>query len=158
MKINFVSPCDESPRGLLQIDGARLIFRNFRGMAQKYNHEGDRNFKVIIPDDETANALIEAGWNVSIKPPREEGEEPLRTLKVNVKFNDRGPTIYLRTNGVTNLLDEESVGRLDNIDIVSADMDIRPYHWERDGESGTSAWLQSMRVVQRLDRFAAAQN
>lgn len=143
-----------APKGILQIDEARIMFRNFRGEAEKYNREGDRNFAVVIPDDETASALIEAGWNVTVKPPREDGEEPLRFLKVKVKFNDRGPAIYLRTNGSKNRLDEESVGMLDNIDILSVDMDIRPYRWEVNGKSGVSAYLQSMLVTQRVDRFA----
>lgn len=143
-----------APKGILQIDDARIMFRNFRGEASKYNREGDRNFALVIPDDETAAELSKAGWNVTIKPPREEGEDPLRILKVKVKFNDRGPIIYLRTNGVTNQLNEESVGMLDNIDILSVDMDIRPYHWEVKGETGVSAYLQSMCVTQRVDRFA----
>lgn len=148
MKVTF------APKGILQIDDCRIIFRNFAGKADKYNHEGDRNFALVIPDDETAAALTEAGWNVTVKPPREEGEEPLRFLKVKVKFNDHGPAIYLRTNGSQNRLDEESVGMLDNIDILSVDMDIRPYHWEVNGKSGVSAYLQSMLVTQRVDRFA----
>lgn len=143
-----------APRGILQIDDARIIFRNFRGEASKYNSEGDRNFALIIPDDETAKKLIERGWNVKIKPPREEGEDPFRFLHVKVKFNEKGPAIYLRTNGVVNQLDEESVGMLDNIDILSVDMDIRPYHWKRNGETGISAYVQSMCVTQRIDRFA----
>lgn len=148
MKITF------APKDILQIDEARIMFRNFRGAAEKYNREGDRNFAVVIPDDETAAALTEAGWNVTVKPPREEGEEPLRFLKIKVKFNDHGPAIYLRTNGAKNQLDEESVGMLDNIDILSVDMDIRPYRWEVNGKSGVSAYLQSMLVTQRVDRFA----
>lgn len=148
MKVTF------APKGILQIDEARIISRNFRGEASKYNREGDRNFAVVIPDEETANDLIEAGWNVKVKPPREEGEEPFRCLNVKVKFNDNGPAIYLQTNGVTNRLDEESVGMLDNIDILSVDMDIRPYHWEVNGDTGVSAYLQSMCVTQRVDRFA----
>lgn len=143
-----------APKGVLQIDDARIIFRNFSGAASKFNSEGDRNFSLVIPDDKTANELIERGWNVKIKPPREEGEDPLRRLDVKVKFNDKGPVIYLRTNGVTNQLDEESVGMLDNIDILSVDMDIRPYHWDVNGKTGISAYLQSMCVTQRIDRFA----
>lgn len=147
MKITF------APRDIVQIDEARIIFRNFTGAAGKYNRAGDRNFAVIIPDEETANALIERGWNVTVKPPREEGEDMFRYLKVKVKFNDRGPTVYLRTNGVTNRLDKESVGILDNVDILSVDLDVRPYDWEVDGETGRTAYLQSICVTQAVDRF-----
>lgn len=185
MKITF------APKGILQIDDARIIFRNFSGAASKFNSEGDRNFAVVFPNsvldevvfrgypkglsdaerdiisamsdeellknghaDTVGDLLAKQGWNIKTKPPREDGEEPLNLLPVKVKFNDRGPAIYLQTNGVTNQLDKESVGMLDNIDILSVDMDIRPYHWEVKGETGISAYLQSMCVTQRVDRFA----
>lgn len=143
-----------APRDILQIDEARIIFRNFSGKPDKYNRAGDRNFALIIPDDDTAEELINRGWNVKIKPPREEDDEPFRYLNVKVKFNDRGPSVYLRSGGTTNRLDEESVGILDNIDIQSVDMDIRPYDYEVDGKTGRAAYLQSICVTQRIDRFA----
>jgi hypothetical protein len=78
-------------------------------------------------------------------------------MKVNVKFNDRGPTVYLKSgNGRPVKLDEDSIGILDNVDILSVDMDIRPYDWERpDGATGRTAYLQSIHVTQEVDRFAA---
>lgn len=148
-----------APRDILQIDDARIIYRNFAGRGDKYNREGDRNFAVVIPDEETADELTNLGWNVKIKPPREDGDTPFMFLPVKVKFNDRGPNVYLKTGNVQNKLDEESVGLLDNIDIISVDLDIRPYDWiiqegTPNEKSGRSAYLQSIRVVQDVDRFA----
>ena len=148
-----------APRDILQIDDARIIYRNFAGRGDKYNREGDRNFAVVIPDEEMANELTDRGWNVKIKPPREDGDVPFMFLPVKVKFNDRGPTVYLKTGSVQNRLDEESVGLLDNIDIISVDLDIRPYDWViQEGtpneKSGRSAYLQNIRVIQDVDRFA----
>lgn len=142
-------------RGVLMIDDARIVYRNFSGTGSRYNREGDRNFAVVIPDQEIADALIENGWNVKIKPPREEGDSPFMYMPVKVKFNDRGPNVYLVTGKRMNRLDEESVSCLDDVDIQSVDMDIRPYDWEVNGRSGRSAYLQSIKVTQRIDRFAA---
>lgn len=143
-----------APRGILQIDDARIIYRNFSGLGSKFNREGDRNFAVIISNQEIADALIAEGWNVKIRPPREEGDEPFMYLPVKVKFNDRGPIVYLKTGKAMNKLDEESIDCLDHVDILSVDMDIRPYDWEVNGKVGRSAYLQSICVTQEIDRFA----
>ena len=144
-----------APKDILQIDDARIIFKNFEGRGDKFNREGDRNFSLLIEDPDTADALAERGWNVKIKPGRDEDEEPFMRLPVKVKFTEYGPNVYLRTGDRVNKLDEESIGCLDNIDIASVSMDIRPYDWEVNGRTGRTAYLQSMEVVQRIDRFAA---
>ena len=143
-----------APRDILQIDDARIIYRNFAGRGDKYNREGDRNFAVLIPDEEIADELTRRGWNVKVKPPREEGDTPFMYLPVKVKFNDRGPSVYLRTGRVQNRLEEEDIGRLDRIDIIGVDLDIRPYDWEVNGKTGRTAYLQSICVTQDIDRFA----
>lgn len=144
-----------APRGILQIDDARIMFRNFRGEGDKFNREGDRNFVLIIPTEDIADALCKEGWNVKIKDPREEGDTPFMYLPVKVKFNERGPQVYLKTGDRVNKLDEDSVAILDDIDILSVSMDIRPYDWEVNGKTGRSAYLQSIEVIQKIDRFAA---
>ena len=149
MKLTF------GPRGILQIDNARIIYRNFSGEGSKFNREGDRNFAVIIPKQEIADALIAEGWNVKIKPPREDGDDPFMYLPVKVKFNERGPHVYLKTGKRSNKLDEDSIACLDSIDILKVDLDVRPYDWDVNGKQGRTAYLQGMDVVQDCDRFAA---
>lgn len=146
-----------APRGILQIDDARIIYRNFSGVGGKFNREGDRNFAVVIPDQEAADALIKEGWNVKIKPPREDGDSPFMYLPIKVKFNERGPACYLVTGTRMNRLDEHTVSCLDDVDISSVDMDIRPYDWSVNGKDGRTAYLQSIKVTQQIDRFAAEQ-
>lgn len=159
------------PRGVLQVDDARITFKNFEGRGDKYNREGDRNFVLVLdPNDLTAetingtrlagDAVIEAlqaeGWNITIKPPKEGYDEPFNYLKVKIKFNDRGPKVYVKSGRAVNELTESTVGMLDQMDIAGIDMDIRPYDWEMsDGKSGRTAYLQSIHVIQALDRFAA---
>ena len=143
-----------APRGILQIDNARIIFRNFKGEGSKFNREGDRNFAVVIPNEELADRLIEDGWRVKIKAPREEGDAPFMYLPVKIKFNERGPHVYLVSGKYRAKLDEESISCLDDVDIANVDLDIRPYNWEVNGQTGRSAYLQAMEVTQEIsDRF-----
>lgn len=152
-----------APRERLHIDDAIIIFRNFTGAASKFNREGDRNFAVIIPDEETKDALIERGWNVKIKPPRDEDDTPFMYLPVKIKYTDkvddegnrRGPSAYLRSGTNVVKLNEETISCLDDIDILSVDLDIRPYDWEVNGKNGRTAYLEGIDVLQDLDRFAA---
>lgn len=143
-----------APRGILQIDDARIIHRNFSGVGSKYNREGDRNFSVVIEDEEVKDALIQEGWNVKIKPPVEPGEPAFMFLPIKIKFNDRGPKVYLKSGSNMTELDEDTIDCLDNIDILGVDLDIRPYDWEVSGKTGRTAYLQSIHVTQEVDRFA----
>lgn len=151
-----------APKGILEIDDARICFRNFRGEGSLYNNEGDRNFSLVIPDEEIAEALMNdknefgVGWNVKIRAPREEGEAPFMHLPVKVKYTERsGPRVYLISGKNRVELNEDTIGMLDDIDIKSVDMNIRPYDGEGRFGPFRSAYLQSIYVVQNVDRFAA---
>lgn len=154
MKLTVITEGRE--KGNLVIDDARIIYRNFTGAPSQYNREGDRNFSLVISDPEIADALKAEGWNVKIRAPREEGDTPFMHLPVKCRFNDYGPTVYLRSGKNMVKLDEESVAQLDHIGIDHVDMEIRPYDWSRpDGSSGRSAYLASMCVTQKVDRYMA---
>lgn len=155
MEINF------KERNIVEINDARIIFRNFEGRGDKYNREGDRNFAVVIPNRELADQLLEdvneqgASWNVKIREPRTPEEDEFIYLTVKVKFNNRGPAVYLKTGDNLNRLTEETIGILDNVDIANVEMDIRPYDDEINGKPFRAAYLSSMCVTQNIDRFAA---
>lgn len=142
-------------RGILQIEDARIIYRNFAGIGSKYNREGDRNFAVIIPNQEIADELIADGWAVKIKPPRDDDDSPFMYLPVKVKFNNRGPAAYVKSGNSVQRLNEDTIGMLDEIDIQSVGMDLRAYDWEVNGKTGRSAYLQAINVIQNIDRFGA---
>lgn len=142
-----------APRDILQINDARIIYRNLRGEGSKFNREGDRNFAVAIPNQELADELIDRGWNVKIKERID--EEPFRYLPVKVKFNDRGPHVYLVSGNAHRELSEDMVSIVDEIDIRQVNLDVRPYDWEVNGKTGRTAYLQSMEVIQEIDRFTA---
>lgn len=149
-----------APRGVLQIDDARLIFRNFKGEGGKYNREGEKNFAVVIETEEQYEALLADtnkygdSWNVKMKEPREEGDTPFMYLSVKVKFGEFGPNVYLVSGNAKTKLTEASVAILDDIDILTVNMDIRPYDGEVNGKTYRSAYLKSIEVIQEVDRFA----
>jgi hypothetical protein len=162
MNINFVKPNRAFPNGYLEINDARIIWKNFAGRGDRFNREGDRNFHLVIPDQETCEALLndknEYGdsWNVKIKPAREEGDVPFMHMLVKVKFNGRGPNVYLVSGNKKVELNEDTIKCLDDIDILSVDMDIRPYDDQLpNGNTFRTAYLSAMRVHQRVDRFAS---
>ena len=144
------------PRGTLEIDNARIIFRNLEGRGGLYNREGDRSFALVVPDEDARDALIEQGYNVKTKAPRDEDEEPLMYLTIKVKPNGRGPRIYLVSGRSKRELPEESWGLIDQISISNVSLDIHAYDWNVNGKSGRSAYLAAMEVTQNIDRFAAA--
>jgi hypothetical protein len=162
MKINFVEPNRAFPNGYLEINDARIIWKNFEGRGDRFNREGDRNFHLVIPDQETCDMLLadknEFGdsWNVKIKPAREEGDVPFMHMLVKVKFNGRGPNVYLVSGNKQVALTEDTIKCLDDIDILSVDLDIRPYDDQLpNGSTFRTAYLSAMRVYQRVDRFAS---
>lgn len=151
MEINFRKD------GILEIENAQITFENFSGKGTLYNREGDRNFVVIIKDSEIADELKANGWNVKIKAPSEGYEEdgPFMFLPVKIKFNNRGPGAYVVSGDSVTRLTEDTINILDEIDIVSVDMDLRPYDWNINGKTGRTAYLQAISVVQNIDRFGA---
>lgn len=145
----------KAPNGHLQIDGARICYRNFAGRGGQYNDEGERNFSLIIPNQDLAEQLIEDGWKVIIKEPRDPDETPFMHMPVKVRFGANGIPAYLISGRARITLNEDTIGRLDKIQIENVDLDIRPFNWQKGNRSGRAAYLHAIRVYQKIDRFTA---
>lgn len=143
-------------KALLKIDDAQIIYRDFSGNKTKFSN-GKRSFSLLIDDPSIADALEEAGY--SVKRPNnanmDDGRELPTHMKIKVKYNANGPDIYLVTNGIMTKVPEERVEDLDRIRIVAVDMDVRAYDGEYGGKPFRSAYLNSMRIYQQVDRFMA---
>jgi len=137
--------------------GVRIIFRNFRGEAGKYNQEGTRNFGVILPP-EVAEAMANDGWNVKMLMPREEdaeeGEQPVPWLPVEAAFSKGRPpqAVMITERGRTNLT-EDTVQRLDYVDISNVDMIVNPSTYDVNGRQGVKAYLKSIYVTIEEDEL-----
>jgi hypothetical protein len=135
------------------LEGRRIIFRNFSGAEGRFNAKGNRNFNVLLEDDE-ALAMINDGWNVKYLQPREEGDQPQPRLEVTVKFDKgRPPRIVLITSRGKTTLDESMVDLLDWAEIENSDMILRPYKWEVNGRTGVKAYLKALYVTIREDEL-----
>ena len=137
-------------RNNVTIEGARIIFRNFRGEASQFNRAGDRNFCVVL-DRETADMLTADGWNVKVKPPREEGDDELIYMKVKVAFGNYPPVIKMVTSKGATPLNEDTVMMLDTAAIENVDLIISPYEYEVNKKHGVAAYLKKMYVTIQED-------
>ncbi len=146
---------------MLEIEDAKLLggqFKNFSGKQTGFSREGDRYINVRIPAD-MAEELANKGWNIKKKDPKEEGDEPLYYLKVNIKFKADGgkkdPAIFkgvdpdhMRRVTVNNVSD------LDRDEFVKIDIVINPSYWSRSsGAEGISAYLDTMYCLIKGNRF-----
>ena len=149
-------------RNLLEIENAKLIFKNFAGRERKspknpnqvINRAGQRNFCIIIEGEE-AERLKADGWNVKSYESGDEYDEPLYYIPVTVEY-EKGypPTVWMITKHNRTMLNAETIDALDYADIKTADIRINPSAWEVNGKAGIKAYLQEMYVVIEEDRFA----
>lgn len=148
MKVTFLS------NGKVLLDDCRIIYRNFEGRGDKFNHEGDRNFKVVVDDQEIADALVEHGCNLKIKEPSEPGEIPFMFFEVKISYKFYDPVVYLKSGKAMNSLEEQELRQLDVVDIERVDMDIHfGKEWTQNGITARTAYLDKIVVVQEIDRF-----
>ena len=162
MKINFRKD------GVVQLRGVKnheMWYRNFQGLKSLYNAEGNRNFVLRIYEPDVAQALIDEGFNVKMKVPRETDNnanprDPWYEMKVNIRFwgGRYDPKIYWAEVGDEHYVTkgEESMRDIDEGTFEEIDMDIYPkkYISSQDGKEHVSARLNNLRVVAEVNAFA----
>lgn len=144
----------ENNNGLYSISGAKIIWRNFRGEAQQYNAEGDRNFNVVLTPEQ-AQVCSDMGLSVKTRPSKFDPDEKILTLKVVVSYRRRQPKIVQITRRKKVYLTEQTVGELDFLDFSNVDISIRASYWSRPSGSGYTAYLNSGYFTLLEDDFEA---
>ena len=142
----------------LCIEDAEIFWKNFSGREQQYNEKGNRNFCVFIDDEETAQKLINDGWNIKIKQPYDETEDSRYYVQVKLNYDSAQPPVVVLKKGKNMIhLDEDTVGRLDTADIIYVDLEINPYDYgsKRGGAPAYSAYVKELYVTIAVSRFAA---
>lgn len=141
-------------RNNLEIENANIIFRNFSGEENEFNRRGNRNFSILL-SEEDALKLANDGWNVKTYKSNDDAET-IYHLSVKVSYAKFPPCVWLITKQKRKtLLNERTIGSLDYADILSADIIIRPYNWNVTGKTGVKAYLKTAYITIQEDRFAA---
>jgi hypothetical protein len=137
------------------IENARVIFRNFSGEESKFNRAGQRNFCVIIENEDEARRLEADGWNIKQLKPRDPDDAPAFYIQVAVSFDNVPPNVYMYTRTTKTQLNEETISALDYAEIQNIDLILSPYFWEVNGKSGIKAYLKTAHVTIVEDEFAS---
>lgn len=134
----------------LTVENARIMWRNFSGRQTQFNAKGKRNFNLVIPPEDV-EAMKADGWNVKTKQPRPDypDDTPLSHLAVNVNFseNSRPPRVVLIAGNDRTELDEDTIDVLDRVQIENVDLIINPSYYDVNGNTGYTAYLQSIYVT-----------
>ena len=122
------------------IENSKFIFRtNFSGDPNRDKYKSTtRRGNLIIPNEEQALEMADAGYNVKQTNPREGEEEgfvPTYFTPIIIGYANprRQPKVYLVTNGTPTELDEETVGMIDDVYVENVNATLNPrYNPDRD--------------------------
>lgn len=151
--------------GTLRLEGARVLYNNFGGVATQFNDAGNHNFDVVIPE-ELVPELLSDGWNIKVQKSRPDEPDfvPKHYLNVTIKYRNRDgkprrtqPRVVMMTScgyderatcnpKKRTRLEEEDLGVLDEIEIDYIDVLIEPYNWTMNGNTGVKAQAKSLFV------------
>lgn len=138
----------------LKFEDARIVFKNFSGKPDAFKNT-NRCFNVVISDHEFAEQLLADGWNVKRFKVDENNPDPDYHLQCVLNYDSSNPPrVVLVSGGNKTTLDEESVGTLDYLDIISVDLIANPYNWTTSDGSGVKPYIQTLYAVAQEDEFA----
>lgn len=137
---------NERGKEQLVIDNAKLKFHNFAGAQTEFNVKGNRNIDVILPDSNMAVEMSRKGWNVKIRQPRGNEEEPYYTLNIKINMDSKWPPKIFQVNRKRQIqYDAEMLNGLDDMNITDIGLVINGSAWENERfGKGIKAYLDQM--------------
>lgn len=135
--------------GLITIEDTRLVLRNFSGEEREFNKKGDRNFGILLSEEDAA-ALEAEGFNVKRFTPRDP-EDPNDHgnpwMRIIARYDRFPPNVILIGSKNRTVLTEETIGQLDMARVEKVHITFRPRFWSRaNGSSGYTAYLRTLLV------------
>ena len=94
-----------------------IRFMNFTGTGSQYNREGNRNFKLVVTEED-AHKLRDIGLYVAYKESSRPNYPPTYQLKVSVSYKFDEPYIILKSGDYTIRVHESTVSELDNVEWI----------------------------------------
>lgn len=150
---------------IICIDDTNFIWNtNFSGDPSRDRFGSDtRRCNILIPDPEQARELSDAGFNVKETTPGEGEEEnfvPKYFVPVIINYDTNWPPkIYLVSgDSEPRLLDENTVGQLDDCRVRNVNVVLNPYYSQR--VRRLSLYVRTMYVEQDVesDPYASRYN
>lgn len=140
-----------SESNTFEVRNAVIFWTNFRGEENKFGSTA-RTFNLAV-NKEVGEALTARGWRVR-DIPRENGDT-LYFVNIKVNMDSAYPpllTLYTEYRGKRSrrVLDKDSVGDLDRIDIQSADCTINEY-MSKMHPGKVTGYLKKINIIQEKD-------
>ena len=156
---------NERGKEQLVIEDAKIRFHNYAGVQTDFNQAGNRNFDVILPDNDMAIAMGEKGWNVKIRKPRDPEDDPYYTLNVKINMNSRYKPVIEQIKGRQHIAyDASMLGEFDpskpteklnkGLDDLSIDrvfLVINGSSWESNFGTGIKAYLDKFYFEEKAE-------
>ena len=139
---------------IVTLQNTQRVLKNFSGKKGVYfNSTGNPEFACVLPP-ELAEMMKAAGWNVKqFKAKPEDEGEPDFFIKVKIGVNGRPPRMVMINSAGRLDIDVYGCQVFDYVRAKNVDITLRPYEYEFQGNTGISAYLNSLFVTVEEDEL-----
>lgn len=141
----------ENRNAIYELNNVKVKYCNFAGNEGRFNEAGNRNFTVVLSEEDYIR-MNEIGMNVKVHPPLHEGDDPTYTMKVNVSYRYYTPKVIIGDGENFHELDKDELNIIDEAEmdgtIIHVDLTFRTSRSaKRTDNYGLSAYLKSIELI-----------